>query len=149
LYFVDQVPDLSGAIDLAKTQDELLILHNDGHLDRCQRSLEAAAGGGVQVRASCDAEPRFQDERPGYGGGRSIPGALPAQIAYSPPPEPSIFILDSLSGNVYHYSMRLVYQGQYQPISEFETPPSSLAFGPPNTLFLGMGDQVYYAQAGR
>lgn len=149
LYFVDQVPELGDAIDLAKTQDELLILHNDGHLDRCQRSMEAATGGGVQVRASCDPEPRFQDERPGYGGGRSIPGALPIQIAYSPPPEPSIFILDSLSGNIYHYSMRLVYQAQYRPVAEFESPPSSLAFGPPNTLFLGMGDQVYYAQSGR
>lgn len=148
LYFADFVPDLSGAIDIAKTQDELLILYGDGHLDRCGRSLEAASGGGVQIRVECDPDPQFQDERLGYESGAHIPGAIPTQIVYSPPPEPSIFILDSLSGNIFHYSMRLVYQGQYRAEMDLES-PSSIAFGPPNTLFLGVGDQVYYAQAHR
>jgi hypothetical protein len=149
LYFADFVPDLSGAIDIARTQDRLLILYGDGHLDRCERSLEAAGGGGVEVRVECDPDPQFQDERPGYEGSTHIPGAIPTEIVYSAPPEPAIYILDSLTGNVFHYSMRLVYQGQYRPEADLDSPPSSIAFGSPNTLFMGAGDQVYYAQTER
>jgi hypothetical protein len=42
--------------------------------------------------------------------------------------------------------MRLVYQGQIKPVEAFESIPTALTLGPPNDLFVAVGDQVYYAQ---
>jgi hypothetical protein len=102
----------------------------------------------VRIRVECDPETQFQDERPGHEPSIHIPGAIPIEIVYSPPPEPSIFLLDSVSGNVFHYSMRLVYQGQFRALED-EQVPLAIAFGPPNEIFLTVGDQVYYAELGR
>jgi hypothetical protein len=70
-------------------------------------------------------------------------------MAYSAPPEPSLFFLDSLSNSVFHYSMRLVYQGQYFPLEAFEGEITALGLGPPNDIFLAVGDNVYHAQPQR
>jgi hypothetical protein len=149
LFFVEEVRDLKGAIDLAMTQDELLILYADGRLDRCRREREPTSGAGVRIRVECDPEPKFEDERPGYEATINIPGAVPVQIAYSPPPEPSLFFLDSLSNNIFHYSMRLVYQSQYVPLLPFEDRISALTLGPPNDMFIAVGSQVYHAKPSR
>jgi hypothetical protein len=67
-------------------------------------------------------------------------------MTYTPPPEPSVFFLDSLSGGIYHYSLRLVYQGLYLPMQPYEGQVSALAVGPPNDLFVAAGAQVYRAE---
>ncbi|MEW6567751.1 MAG: hypothetical protein AB1449_06220 [Chloroflexota bacterium] len=148
-YFVDQVPDLKEAIDLALAQDQLLLLFRDGHIESCRRTVEEAPGGGTRIRVECDQGMRFQSDRPGQESTEHIPGAMPIEMAYSPPPEPSLYFLDSLSDSVYIYSMRLVYQGQLLPVTSFPTRPTALTLGPPNDLFVAVGDQVYYAQPGR
>lgn len=147
-YFVDQVPDLKQAIDLALAQDQLLILFSDGHVESCRRSAEDEPGGGVRIRVECDQEMRFQSDRPGQESTDRIPGATPIEMTYSPPPEPSLYFLDSASDSVFVYSMRLVYQGQLQPMEPFSSHPTALTLGPPHDLFLAVGDQVYYAQPG-
>jgi hypothetical protein len=140
---VDQGPDLSGAIDLAVSQEELLILHADGGLDRCQRAVATSPEGGTQYQVECEAGVSFKDEREGHADSPRIPGALAAQVEYSPPPEPSLYFLDVLSGSLFHYSMRLVYQAQYVPTQALSEEPSAFALGPPNDLFLAVGDQVF------
>lgn len=147
LYFVEDVPPLGTAIDLALAQDELMILYADGSIDRCRRIVENTTSGTLRIRVECESQPRFQDERPGQPALATIPAATPAQIVYSPPPEPSLFFMDSSRGTVYHYSMRLVYQAQYP--TSFEQQVSAITVGPPNNLFVAAGDQVYVAQLGR
>jgi len=147
LYFAEEVPQLGTAVDLALALDELIILYADGQIDRCRRSIENAPDGSLRIRVECEAEPRFQDERPGQPPRSSILGGLPASIEYSPPPEPSLFFLDLTQGTVYHYSMRLVYQGQYP--TAFGSEATAITLGPPNDLFVAVGDQVYAAQLGR
>ena len=147
LYFAEEVPQLGTAVDLALALDELIILYADGQIDRCRRSIENAPDGSLRIRVECEAEPRFQDERPGQAPRTNILGGLPASIEYSPPPEPSLFFLDLTQGTVYHYSMRLVYQGQYP--TAFGSKASAITIGPPNGLFVAVGDQVYAAQLGR
>jgi hypothetical protein len=149
LYFVEEVRDLGGAIDLAMAGDELIILYADGKLDRCRRKFETDLEGMSRIRVECDAELYFEDDRPGHEATTHIPGAVPVEMAYSAPPEPSLFFLDSLSNSVFHYSMRLVYQGQYFPMEAFEGEISALGLGPPNDLFLAVGDHVYHAQPQR
>lgn len=147
LYFVEDVPALGTAIDLALAQDELIILYADGGIDRCRRLVENTTSGTLRIRVECELEPSFQDERPGQPPRATFPGASPAQVVYSPPPEPSLFLLDSGEGTVYHYSMRLVYQGQYP--TAFDAPVSAITQGPPNSLYVAAGEQVYVAQLGR
>lgn len=149
LYFAEQVPNLNTAIDLALAQDQLLLLFADGHVESCRRTAENEPSGGVRIRVECQQDMRFQDERPGREATLQIPEAQPSEMVYSPPPEPSLYFLDTLSDRIFVYSMRLVYQGQLQPAQAFESIPTALTVGPPNDLFLAVGDQVYYAQPGR
>jgi hypothetical protein len=144
LYFVEEVRDLKSAIDLALAQDELVILYADGQVDRCRRFREAAEEGGRVFRVECETEPNFQDDRPGRESSPQIPGAVPVEMAYSAPPEPSLYFLDLLSNSVFHYSMRLVYQGQYIPIEPFEGEISAMTLGPPNDLYVAVGSQVFH-----
>lgn len=145
-FFAEAVRDLSGAIDIAMAQDELFVLYADGKIDRCRRTSENNPDGSVRIRVECDPEPRFQDDRPGFEASPFIPGAVPSKMSYSPPPEPSLFFLDSLSNSAYHYSMRLVYQGQYVPQEPFQGEISAMTLGPPNDLFLAVDENVYHAQ---
>jgi hypothetical protein len=147
LYFVEEVRDLKGAVDLALAQDELVILYADGRLDRCRRTVGARQeDGSRRLRVECDAEPYFQDERLGFEATAQIPGAVPVEMSYSAPPEPALYFLDLLSNSVFHYSMRLVYQGQLLPLQPFEGEISAMTLGPPNDLYLAVGSQIYHAR---
>ncbi|MGD8634065.1 MAG: hypothetical protein PVF85_10875 [Anaerolineales bacterium] len=148
LYFVEDVRDMSGAVDLALAQDELVLLYADGRLDRCRRfrGAESESEGPSRIRVECDPQPMFQDERPGYQPSAQIPGAVAAEMSYSAPPEPSLFFLDVLNNSVFHYSMRLVYQAQYVPLAPFDAELSAMTLGPPNDLYVGAGSQVYHAR---
>jgi hypothetical protein len=146
LYFVEEVRDLRGAIDLAFAQDELVLLYADGRLDRCRRFQGAESDEPSRIRVECDPQPNFQDDRPGRESTTQIPGAVAAQMSYSAPPEPSLFFLDVLSNSVFHYSMRLVYQAQYISLEPFEEELSAMTLGPPNDLYVGAGSQVYHAR---
>jgi hypothetical protein len=148
LYFVEEVRDLRGAIDLALAQDELVLLYADGRLDRCRRfrGSESESGEQSRIRVECDPQPTFQDDRPGHESSVQIPGALAAEMSYSAPPEPSLFFLDVLNNSVFHYSMRLVYQAQYIAQEPFSEELSAMTLGPPNDLYVGAGSQVYHAR---
>ncbi|MCK5052938.1 MAG: hypothetical protein KAR65_01590 [Anaerolineales bacterium] len=143
MFFVEEVRDLKGAIDLAMAHDELIILYADGRLDRCRRTITGAEADGARIRVECVAQPYFQDERAGREPTAQIPGAVPVELDYSPPPEPSLYFLDLLSNSVFHYSLRLVYQGQFMPKELFEEEISAMTIGPPNDLYLAVGSQVY------
>jgi hypothetical protein len=143
MFFVEEVRELKGAIDLAMAHDELIILYADGRLDRCRRTVTGAVDEGGRIRVECDPQPYFQDNRPGRDPTAQIPGAVPVEMDYSPPPEPSLYFLDLLSNSVFHYSLRLVYQGQFMPKEPFEEEISAMTLGPPNDLYLAVGSQVY------
>ena len=143
MFFVEEVRDLKGAIDLAMAHDELIILYADGRVDRCRRILSGSEGDSGRIRVECDPQPYFQDERPGREPTAQIPGAVPVELDYSPPPEPSLYFLDLLSNSVFHYSLRLVYQGQFMPREPFDGEISAMTLGPPNDLYLAVGSQVY------
>lgn len=148
-YFAEEVHDLNGSIDLALAQDELILLYADGQLDRCRRYEEYDPQGNPRIRVECDENPQFDDERAGFEPSAQIPGAIPIAMEYTPPPEPSLFFLDSLNNRVFHYSLRLVYQAQYMPQEPFPEDLTALTLGPLNDLYVAAGNQVYYAQTTR
>jgi hypothetical protein len=144
LFFVEDVRDLGGSIDMAMAGDELFILYADGRIDRCRRFEETN-----RIRVECEQNPQFQDDRPGHEAAPQIPGAIAAKIDYSPPPEPSLYFLDIFSNSVLHFSMRLVYQGKYLPTEPFEGEISAFSLGPPNDIYIAIGSQVYHASPNR
>ena len=139
MFFVEDVRDLGGSIDMAMAGDELFILYADGRIDRCRRFEETN-----RIRVECDQDPKFQDDRPGHEAAAQIPGAIAAKINYSPPPEPSLYFLDIFSNSVLHFSMRLVYQAKYLPTEPFTDEISAFTLGPPNDIYLAIGSQVYH-----
>jgi hypothetical protein len=149
LFFAEEVISLTQAVDIALAQDELIVLYADGRIDRCRRLIEEAPDQSVRIRVECDPDPHFQDDRPGFQALNHIPGVLPTAIEYSPPPEPSLYFLDILSNSVFHYSMRLVYQGQFRPSEPFEDEVTAITIGQPNDLYIAAGDQIYFAQLRR
>jgi len=148
-YFAEEVHDLNGSIDLALAQDELILLYADGKLDRCRRYEEYDPQGNPRIRVECEENPHFEDERAGYASSPQIPGAIPIAMEYTPPPEPSLFFLDSLNNRIFHYSLRLVYQAQYTPIEPFPQDLTAITLGPLNDLYVAAGNQVFYAQTTR
>jgi hypothetical protein len=88
----------------------------------------------------------YTDTRSGRTGGEIIPDALFDQIAYSPPPDPSLYLLDPQHQAIYHFSLRLNLDRQYralQPLAEGAA--TSFAISPTRLAFLAIGNQVYYA----
>jgi hypothetical protein len=143
IYFAEGVQSLSRAIDLAVTQDELLLLYDDGHLDRCRRLEENAPDGSLRIRVECEQGLQL------FPAGTAVPGGgtvFPVEIVYAPPPEPSLFVLDGGSGSVFQFSMRLVYQARFVPTPALPDEVSDLSVGRPHDLYLAASDQLYFIQ---
>jgi hypothetical protein len=147
-YFTLSPPNLTDAIDLVGTQEGLLILFSDGHLDRCLRDADAPSEETTETARGCETL-AFVDERAGHIESNSIPNAEAIGLIYSPPPEPSLYFLDALNGNIIQYSLRLVYQTQYVPKISFEDQLTAFTLGPPNHLYIAAGSQVFHVQLGR
>jgi hypothetical protein len=149
-YFNEQTPDLSSAIDIIGSQEGLLILYADGHMDLCSQEVQSDPISGDVLRTVCQTQ-YFQDERLGFEEEelRQVPNALPIEVYYSPPPEPSLYLLDVVSGGVFQYSMRMIYQTKYLPRNTLPEEATAFTIGPPNLLYIAAGNQVYYAQLKR
>jgi hypothetical protein len=122
-------------VDLAASQDQLIILQDDGMADTCRRPEEKAPDGSLRIRVECQTD---IDVGPS--------NVTPTSVVYSPPPEPSLFFLEPAGGTVLQYSLRMVYQARFFPTPELRAKALRLAVGPPRDLFLVTDDQVYFAQ---
>jgi hypothetical protein len=141
LFFDQQIPSLGDAIDMAVNQNDLYLLHEDGHLTSC------VYGALTTSPTRCKNPEIYTDPRPGRQSGPYIEDAFFSQIQFSPPPEPSIYLLDSLSQAIYRFSMRLTLDRQFRskdPLVEF--PASAFTVNRGNhAIFMAVGNQVYYA----
>lgn len=140
LFFGEQVPPMKDTIDLAVNQDDLYLLHADGHLTTCTySSLQESP-------TRCEDPATFTDLRKGRQNGPLILDAQFSQILFSPPPDPSIYLFDPVHQSIYHFSVKLALQVQYRARQSL---PSSngtaFTVGPNRSIFLAVGNQVYYA----
>ena len=139
-FFANQVPAMGDTIDLALNRDELYLLHSDGGMTTCQ------FGASVDTPTRCTDPAFFVDNRNGSSV-EQMPETRFVQIVRTPPPEPSIFLLDELSNSIYHFSLRLNLIQQYRSINELpDQAATALAISPSRTIFLAIGNQVYSAQ---
>jgi len=127
-------------IDMAVDVDDLYLLHSNGRMTKCTFSWTE----GVPTR--CEDPFIYTDNRPGRQGGEIIPDALFDQIAFSPPPDPSLYLLDPQNRAIYHFSLRLNLDRQYRPQQELpKGVATAFAISPTRLAFLAIGNQVFYA----
>ncbi|HVN53355.1 MAG TPA: hypothetical protein VMT46_03415 [Anaerolineaceae bacterium] len=145
LYFGLQVPPLSDTINIEVNQDELHLLHADGHLTTC------AVTNAGQYNTRCTDPTPYSDPRPGRQPGVAVmPEATFNQMEYTQPPDPSLYLLDSTIGSIYQFSLRLNYQRQFRSFSGPDNPfPSqaatAFAISPTRYAFVAFSNQVFYA----
>ncbi len=140
LFFGDTVPPMQDVIDLAVYNDDLFLLHADGHITKCTYS------GMAESPTRCDDPFPYSDNRPGRMHGPVIEDSVFDQIYFASFPERSIYLLDPKNQAVYYFSVLLTLQWQYQP----KTPlvvgeATAFAISPNRTAFIAIANNVYYA----
>jgi len=140
LFFGDEIPSIQDAIDLAVNNADLYLLHADGHQTICTYS------GFVTATTRCNEEVNYTDSRPGRSDGPIIPDSLFSQILFSPPPDPSLYLLDPGNQAIFHFSLRLNFQRQFRSQNELPTgPATAFAITPNRVALIAVGNDVFYA----
>ncbi|MBI4770485.1 MAG: hypothetical protein HY784_08780 [Chloroflexi bacterium] len=85
------------------------------------------------------------DGRQGRQNGPVIDGAAPARLLFDPPPEPSLYFVDTVANGVYQYSLRLIFQRQYRPLNLLAGQISALAIGPGKEVYIAVENNVFYS----
>jgi Flp pilus assembly protein TadG len=140
LYFGDSVPPMQDVIDMAVYNDDLFLLHTDGHTTKCVYS------GMAQSPTRCEDPFPYSDNRPGRSHGPVIEDGIFTQIFYASFPERSIFYLEPKNQSIFYFSVQLTLQSQYQPKEPLaEGNATAFAISPNRIAFLAIGNNVYYA----
>ena len=141
-YFGDQPPPLQDVVDLAATNEDLYLLHADGHMTLC---ITGQFGEVTPTR--CTDPAPYIDMRPGQEGLPLSPVPPYSQVEYSPPPDPSLYLLEPSNHAVDRYSLRnLAFQSRYLPLQTLG-PGATAAWVDPveRLIFVADGNRVYYA----
>jgi hypothetical protein len=141
LFFDQQIPPMQDVIDIAVNQNDLYLLHEDGHLTTCVYGALATSP------TRCKNPEIYTDPRPGRQSGPFIEDTFFSQIQFSPPPEPTIYLLDPNSRAIYRFSIRLTLDRQFRSQESLPAEPASafMVNRSNHTIFLAIGNQVYYA----
>ena len=140
LFFGDDIPPMHDVVDLALNQDDLYLLHSDGHLTLCVYSTLK------ESPTRCKEPVTYTDARKGRQNGPIIQDARFSQIFYKAPPDPSLFMLDPVFQAVYHFSMKLTFRHQFRSINPLPAgEATAFTITPNNMILLAIGHYVYYA----
>lgn len=146
--FLDEnIPDLGGALDMVVNQQDVYILHEDGHMTICRYSPDK------DVRLTdCQNPSPYTDDRVGRVDKKPwvFPDASLTMLQGTRIPNASIYILDVQGGSLYQFSYQLnlerVLRPQYnRSVPLPETPPSGFGVSPEMELFLAYDNKLYVA----
>ena len=141
LFFDEEVPRIPDVIDLSIDLDDLYLLHEDGQLTTCTAGFTGQS-------TKCVFPSIFTEARQGFADGSVILGANFQEIAFTAPPDPSIYLFDGEDSAVYHFSLRLTMQRQFRPdtrLGEVDETATAFARSRNRTLFLAYGNEVWIA----
>jgi hypothetical protein len=141
LFFGTDIPPMGAVIDLTLNRDDLFLLHTDGHITKCVYNSLAVS------TTDCRDPFAYTDPRPGRQSEATIQGAHFTEILFTPPPEPSIYLLEPESRAIYQFGVGLTFYHQFQARSELPAgPASAMAISRGNRFaFLALGNLIYYA----
>jgi hypothetical protein len=144
-FFENQIPDISSAIDIAVSRDDLYLLHADGHLTTC------TFGRLDEVPTRCVDPAPLVDTFPAHRDVNVFAQAHFTQISITVPPNPTILLLDSENQSVFRFTPRsLEYQNQFQPYPGEANPlppepVGAMTISPNYVLYLAINNQVFFA----
>jgi len=146
--FLDEdVPDLGGAQDLAINQEDVYILHQDGHMTHCRYSPDE----NVRLTECQDPIP-YTDNRVGREDKKPwiFTDAVFTMLQGTRLPNSSIYVLDTANPSLYQFSFQLnlerILRPQYSrsyPLPE--SPPTGFGVSPDLELFLAYDNKLYLA----
>ena len=140
-YFDAMPVQLQDAIDLAVNGDELFLLHADGLSSHCLASQ-------ISGLVTCEDPYPYQDVE-GGDAGVDLGNLKFDQLAYSPPPDPSIYFLEPDGAELYQFSLRLnLNQVLRSGLNDGSLPTeraTAFAVAANRQVFLAFGNAVYYA----
>jgi hypothetical protein len=147
LFFDDQIPSVTDAIDIEVNGDELYLLRSNGEMVECTYS-----------HMKDYKETQCQDPAP-YGDMRdgqlpqviTFPEANFIQMRMTAAPDSSIYLLDANAKALYHFSLQRNLQKVLHPRdatgSDLERlTPTAVAVSSARIVFMAFGNQIYYAQ---
>jgi hypothetical protein len=146
LYFDDQIPSLTQAIDIEVNGDELYILRSNGQMVECTYSHMKD----YKLTECLDPAP-FGDMRAGQTPETiSFPDAKFVQMRMTAAPDSSIYLLDASSKALFHFSLQRNLQKIMNPRFSDGTnidrlTPTAVAVSSGRVAFMAFGNQVYYA----
>jgi hypothetical protein len=146
-FFDEKVPDLSGGIDLEINQEDLYILHEDGHMTQCRHSSNK------DLRlTSCEDPVPYTDNR--VGRETKNPWIF-LDVKFSMMegaklPSSSLLILDDISSAIYQFSFQLNLEKtlKVQPNRSYPVPdraPSGFGLTSDMEIFLAFDNQLFIA----
>jgi hypothetical protein len=142
-FFGGQIPEIEDSIDLAVSNDDLYLLHADGHLSTCSYSrLEA-------VPTRCQDPAELVNNLPAYQDLDLFTQTHITQLQLTGSPDSMLLLLDADNRSVLRFNPRsLELQSQIYPLpgNPFKPGPAgAIATNPNRVLFLAVDDQVYFA----
>ncbi len=140
-FFGNQVPEIQNAIDLVAKDDELYMLHSDGHLTTCTYSR-------ITVRPTTCQEPPLVNPFPALQGSDLFAQANLTQMIYSSPPDSTLLLLGADNQVVLRFSpSSFELQNQFRPV--LGSLPAgfigAMTTSPNHVLYLAVEDQVYFS----
>jgi len=141
-YFEDMTIDLSNAVAATGSGDELFLLFEDGHTMHCLAS-------NVTGLVNCDDPYPYVDGRTSAASQLNFGSLRFSQLAYSPPPDPSLYYLEADKAELYQFSLRLNLNRILRADVESGSLPRKVvtAFNVSTNrlVFLAFGNELYYA----
>ncbi|MDO9545796.1 MAG: hypothetical protein Q7J07_03485 [Pelolinea sp.] len=146
-FFDEDIPDLVGAIDASINEEDLYILHDDGHMTICQYSLLKD----VKL-TECEDPAPFTDNRVGSGNkkpwifmGTNFLGLEQTRFSNA-----SLYLLDGVSSTLYQFSYQLNLERTLKPQANRNypmptNPPSGFGITPDKEVFIAYGNQLFIA----
>ena len=140
-YFEDMPVNLREAVEIAVNRDELFILHADGHSSHYLASNITGLVDGQDPLLYSDIR---QDAPP-----IDFTNLKFGRLAYSPPPDPSIYFLDSKTAELYQFSLKLNLNRVLRSGSVQGALPGgdvdAFSVASNQMVFLAFGNQLYHA----
>ncbi len=131
-------PSLANVIDITSDSGDLFLLRADGQVSRCTY-------GSIQQIATRCVTVTFTNLPGGRPDGNTVEGTQLWQVMYAPPPGPSLYLLDASNQSILHISLLGNFQNQYRSQNPLPAQPAvALAVSPRRTVFMAVGNQVYY-----
>ncbi len=129
LYFTDNKPDLTHALQMTIADGTLFLLLEDQVMLRCSRALGSAKCDTIPLLSSHSVQAETLE--------------LPVDMLNRQPPEPAILIGDATNGAIHLYSLSLLHQKQYRAGWEEQGQIGGFTFDENGTFYFTAGKHIF------